>query len=244
MTPSAVLPQLDTRASDGIFFCPEESNLYADCLRRLLLQSHGGPRELVEFGSGDGRPVIQALRASPFMGSIQGFELDEAACDLAQARIKAHRLHDRYTVTNASFYSHARADAECLIANPPYLPAPDRDIRLPLLYGGHDGSMVTNSLLSLGYQSALLMVSSYSNPVGTLRHAAARGYVVSNFIIAPLSFGIYSSEPKVKHRIETLRKMGMAFYEGNMYLLAGVLFTKRQGTPDLSRSISRVLSSL
>lgn len=52
-------------------------------------------------------------------------------------------------------------------------------------------------LLSLGYGSALLLLSSYSNPRSVLRHARAQGYRVADFLLTPLPFGTYSSEPKV-----------------------------------------------
>ena len=38
----------------------------------------------------------------------------------------------------------------------------------------------------------------YSNPIGTLRHAAARGYAVADFLAVPLPFGTYSSQPEVR----------------------------------------------
>ena len=33
--------------------------------------------------------------------------------------------------------------ASCLIANPPYIPAPDDNILMPALYGGEDGANLT-----------------------------------------------------------------------------------------------------
>lgn len=45
--------------------------------------------------------------------------------------------------------------------------------------------MLTNILLSMSYETTLLMISS-SNPVATLRRAGAEGYAVSGFMIAPL----------------------------------------------------------
>lgn len=229
---------------DDIFYCPEESNFYAGCLSALIFGRRDGPSTLVEFGSGDAGPVIAALRGSSFHGSIQGFELNAMACDIANARIRAHGLQDRYTVHNESFFAHPRLHKDCLIANPPYLPAPDNDIRSPLLYGGQDGSTLTNALLSLGYDSALLMISSYSNPAGTIRHAAAQGYAVSDFIIAPLAFGAYSCEPKIRRTIEALRRSGRAFYNGDSYLLAGVLFSRQLGsTADRSAGLIKLLTT-
>lgn len=245
---SAVIAPADgtsRQAADDVFYCLEESNFYSQCLKSMLFTREATPSTIVEFGSGDGGPVIDALCESRFAGLILGFELGGAACELANANIEAYGLQDHYCVYRESFFDAASRKADCLIANPPYLPAPDGNIRLPLLYGGADGSTVTNALLSLNYDSALLMISSYSNPVGTLRHAAAQGYAVSDFMIAPLAFGIYSSEPKVKRRIETLRAAGRAFYQGNMYLLAGVLFKQRgRGVADLAGGLTRVLTAL
>lgn len=245
MTSSATALNARDPAINNVFFCPEESGFYAHCLRSLVFAGEHAPKSIVEFGSGDGRPVIESLRESRFTGLIQGFELDTMACEIANTNTRLHHLQDRYKIANRSFFSHTAREANCLIANPPYLPAPDRDIRLPLLYGGEDGSALTNSLLVLGYDRALLMISSYSNPAGTIRHAVAQGYVVSNFKIGPLAFGFYSSEPKVKHRIEALKKEGKAFYDGDMYLLAGVLFIKRgEVTRDLSGGLIKILTAL
>lgn len=52
-------------------------------------------------------------------------------------------------------------------------------------------------LLALGFPYAVLLMSSYSNPVSVLRHAAAEGYRVVDFQVTSLAFGTYSSEPKV-----------------------------------------------
>lgn len=245
---SAVLTAADSAnryAAEEVFYCLEESSFYSQCLKSLLFARDAAPDTVVEFGSGDGVPVIDALCESRFAGLILGFELNPAACERASASIEAYGLQDHYSVYNESFFDAASRKADCLIANPPYLPAPDRHIRMPLLYGGNDGSTLTKALLSLSYDRALLLISSYSNPVGALRHAATQGYAVSAFTIMPLAFGIYSSEPKVKRRIEALRAVGQAFYEGNMYLLAGVLFQKRQrGLADLSSGLARILTAL
>jgi methylase of polypeptide subunit release factors len=228
-----------------IFFCPEESRFYTTCLKALVFTCDPAPKTVVEFGSGDGNPVIEALHESDFAGCIEGFELDVTACDIANTSSKLNKLQDRYKITNASFFAHTERAADCLIANPPYLPAPDRNIRLPLLYGGEDGAVPTNALLSLRFNSAMLMVSSFSNPVGTIRHAAAQGYSVSDFVIMPLMFGIYSSEPKVKRRIAALRKTGKAFYDEDMYLLAGVLFKKHErAIADHSTGLIKILTAL
>lgn len=121
----------------------------------------------------------------------------------------------------------------------------DNKIYQPLLHGGIDGITVTKKLLTLGYENVLVMVSSYSNPEGMIDYARAKGYCVASFIVSPLTFGYYSSDPKVRNRIEELRRNNMAFYSKNIYLLAGVLFTKQQESHvDLSAELLQVMTSL
>jgi len=55
------------------------------------------------------------------------------------------------------------------------------------------------------------LCSSYSNPESLVNYAIAQDYYVANFIVAPLTFGYYSSEPKVRNRILELKKNGKAF---------------------------------
>ncbi|MEM7557163.1 MAG: SAM-dependent methyltransferase, partial [Cyanobacteria bacterium P01_A01_bin.84] len=145
---------------------------------------------------------------------------------------------------NKSFLSSLIPNAEYLISNPPYIPAIDNKIYQPLLHGGIDGSEITRKLLSLSYKNVLLMVSSYSNPRGLIEYAKSNGYSTQNFIISPLNFGYYSSEPKVKSTILEMKKKGMAFYSENIYLLAGVLFTLNQVTVDLSPELIQIMTSL
>ncbi len=115
----------------------------------------------------------------------------------------------------------------------------------PLLHGGIEGITVTKQLLSLNYQNVLVLVSSYSNPEGLINYALGKNYSVSDFMISPLPFGYYSSEPKVKDRIRELRRNNRAFYSKNIYLLAGVLFTKESAsTGDLSTELVKLMTSL
>ncbi|CAA9385222.1 Phosphopantothenoylcysteine decarboxylase / Phosphopantothenoylcysteine synthetase [uncultured Microcoleus sp.] len=180
-----------------------------------------------------------------FDGKIEGFELNKVACKIAESQIKEYELSEQYTVNNCSFFdSPLYESADCVISNPPYLPAVDDKIYQPLLHGGSDGCTIAKKLLSLGCDEVLLMVSSYSNPVGLIDYALARGYSVANFEIAPLNFGYYSSEPKVKSAIATLREQGMAFYSENIYLLAGVLFKKQQKSQrDLSIELIQLMTA-
>jgi hypothetical protein len=89
------------------------------------------------------------------------------------------------------------------------------------------------------------MISAYSDPIGTIELALSEGYRVTDFMVSPMSFGYYSSEPKVKHRIAELRQHDRAFYSPNIYLLAGVLFTKQDDLqPDLSAELIKIMSVL
>jgi methylase of polypeptide subunit release factors len=227
-----------------IFFCPEESNFYSNCLENFILRNSDDADSIVEFGSGDGSPVINSLLRNKFDGFIQGFELNTSAWKAANLTIDEYNLTDKYVVNNSCLFESATPEAKYLIANPPYLPAPDNDIYMPLLFGGEDGAAITNELLSLGYDNVLLLVSSFSNPLSTIAQAQEYGYHISNFVILPLKFGYYSSEPKVKNHIEELRKHNMAFFSGDYYFLAGVLFQQDNSKIDLSKELTQVMKSL
>lgn len=228
-----------------IFSCPEESNFYSSCLENLVLRNCNKSECVVEFGSGDGSPVINSLLKNRFDGVIHGFELNPSAWKAANSTIDEYNLGHKYIISNSCLFDSSQPEAKYLVANPPYLPAPDNDIYMPLLFGGEDGATVTNELLSLGYDNVLLLVSSFSNPESTIHHARANGYYVNNFVVLPLQFGYYSSEQKVKKHIEKLRKNKMAFYSGDYYFLAGVLFQKSQESRvDLSKELAQVMTSL
>jgi methylase of polypeptide subunit release factors len=228
-----------------IFVCPEESNFYSNCLENLVIRNCQNDESVVEFGSGDGSPVINSLLRNKFDGVIHGFELNTSACQVANSTIDEYNLAKKYVINNSCLFESSKPQAEYLIANPPYLPAPDKDIYMPLLFGGIDGAAITNDLLLLGYDNVLLLVSSYSNPRSTIENAKENGYSVNNFLLLPLKFGYYSSEPKVKKHIEKLRKNKMAFYSGNYYFLAGVLFKKwHECDVDLSSELAHVMTSL
>lgn len=228
-----------------VFFCPEESQFYSHCLELLVLKNCVSSERVVEFGCGDGSPVINALLRTPFNSSIYGYELNPSSCKVARSRVEQYDLGSQYLIHNQSFFESAKPQADYLIANPPYLPAPDNDILMPLLHGGTDGAVLTKRLLSLGYDNALLMISSYSNPVETIHYAIAQGYAVANFIVVPLKFGYYSSEAKVENSILELRKHRKAFYSENIYFLAGVLFKQQQESlSDISAELIQVMTAL
>lgn len=234
-----------TLSQDQVFFCPEESHFYSHCLERLVFsQSLAGTR-IVEFGSGDGTPVLNSLVRSRFDGKIDGYELNPIACEVARGRIQQAGLSDVYEVHNQSFFESRNQRANYLIANPPYLPAPDDQILMPLLHGGIDGAAITNRLLTLNHANVMVLVSSYSNPLGTIDQALGQGYSVADFMITPLHFGYYSSEPKVRNWIAKLKQQQQAFYSNNIYFLAGVLFRKSSlSEVDLSAELIQVMTSL
>jgi methylase of polypeptide subunit release factors len=228
-----------------VFICPEESQFYSSCLEHLVFNRCASLDTVVEFGSGDGSPVINSLLRSQFEGVVYGYEPNIAAYNTAQAAISHVKLSQRYVIKNQSFFEAHPFNANCLIANPPYLPAPDNDIRIPLLHGGTDGATVTKRLLSLNYPSAMVLVSSYSNPVSVINYAADQGYQVSDFMITPLKFGQYSREPKVEDQIIELRSQYKAFFLKDVYFLAGVLLKhKDPGHSDLSAELVQTLTSL
>jgi len=228
-----------------IFFCPEESSFYSHCLETLVLNKCVSSESILELGSGDGSPVINSLLRTRFNGIVHGFEMNPSSCEVAEAKIEEYGLSDKYIIYNKSFFDSSKPQAEYLISNPPYLPALDNKIYQPLLHGGIDGITITKELLALDYENALLMVSSYSNPEGLIDYAITRGYHIADFVISPLTFGYYSSDPKVKSRIEELRKNNMAFYSENIYLLAGVLFTKQEKSKvNLSTELVQLMTAL
>lgn len=232
-------------SQDEVFVCPEESQFYSHCLEQLVLHNCTSSELVVEFGCGDGSPVINALLRTRFAGSIHGYEINSLACEVANTRISQYKLGSQYIIHNQPFFETPKPEAECLIANPPYLPAPDNKISMPLLHGGIDGAAITKRLLSLNYPNVLLMISSYSNPVDTIDYAIAQNYCVADFVVSPLKFGYYSSEPKVEHSILKLREHHKAFYSENIYFLAGVLFKKQhESIVDLSTELIQVMTAL
>lgn len=86
----------------------------------------------MEFGAGDGSPVISALlkstKAPPQMPDNQAYEISPSAAHLATTRAASVGLGDVYRVHNSCFWTGAvkegRPEDKCLIANPPYIPAP------------------------------------------------------------------------------------------------------------------------
>ena len=228
-----------------VFFCPEESQFYAQCLEKMVLPQGTAADLMVEFGSGDGSPVIQALLKNPFAGVIHGYELNPEAYHLATRRIDQYGLAAHYQIHNSCFFESCALAAQFLIANPPYLPAPDNQIYMPSLHGGHDGASITKQLLAQGCDQAMVMISAYSNPVDTVNYALRLGYGVVDFMVTPLTFGYYSREPKVRDSIAQLKRNRQAFFSEKIYFLAGVLFQQKSAsTTCLSEEFLKVMTAL
>lgn len=234
-----------TDSPNDVFFCPDESHFYSQCLENMVFRRCTPSDRVIEFGSGDGSPVIHSLLRTPFQGQIRGYELNPKAHQIAQSRIKQYGLSHQYVVYNQCFFEGWKQfPANYLIANPPYLPAPDNHLYMPSLHGGSDGAAITRQLFSVGCDQVLSLISAYANPVETIEYAVTKDYQVVEFMVSPLKFGYYSSEPKVKATIAALRRDRKAFYSQNIYLLAGVLF-KRQNSlgTDLSSELLRILTA-
>ena len=54
-----------------VFVCDEESTFYSACLQELVFDAEHCS-SVIEFGSGDGSPVLNALARSSFRGVING----------------------------------------------------------------------------------------------------------------------------------------------------------------------------
>ncbi|ACK69037.1 conserved hypothetical protein [Gloeothece citriformis PCC 7424] len=237
--------EIESYSPNEVFFCPEESQFYSQCLEKMVLSNCTAFDSIIEFGSGDGSPVINCLTKNKFYGTIHGYELNPTAAQLAQNRIEQYRLKNKYIIHNKCFFKNSSPKATYLIANPPYLPAPDDNLYMASLHGGEDGATITKTLLTVGCENVMLLISAYSNPVETVEYAISQDYQIVDFMISPLQFGYYSCEPKVKDTIANLRKNGQAFYSQNIYFLAGVLFKKKsQSNVNLSAEFLKVMTAL
>ena len=84
---------------NDIFVCDEESQFYSQCLEKLLVKNSSSNQTVVEFGSGDGTPVIGCLIHSQFSGVIHGFELNPKAAALAHSKAVETHVSERYKVS-------------------------------------------------------------------------------------------------------------------------------------------------
>jgi predicted RNA methylase len=222
----------------GCFSSADESAHYGFSVCMLLEQyraqlgwdAHG----VVELGTGDATAISQVVSALPGL-RVRSFDISAPTVETAQANIAARGLVDRYTVELGDFFDQADSagspPVSTVISNPPYIPAPDRDILMPELWGGVHGNDLVLQLLKAGYENVITAVASYSDPGTTVSTAEDLGYRVVNFLAMGLDFGPYSSEPKVRRHIERLRAEGRGWADDDGYMVAVALFTRNPEVP-------------
>ncbi|WP_238428969.1 class I SAM-dependent methyltransferase [Frankia nepalensis] len=225
------------------FFDPVESGFYASCLENLLADTRLGPvlaDGVVELGAGTGIPMIEALRRQESAVPVRGFELDERSSRVA-ARIVEKSGLANYRIVHGDFFAGAREGLErCAVGNPPYLPARGHS---PELWGGDTGAEISRRVLSAGFETVLLLVSSISDPVGLLDHAQAAGYRVADWMARPIVFGAYTRDRQVSGRVGELARRGHAFFTHDRYVIAGVTWVADPAVPDGSEALLRVLTA-
>jgi hypothetical protein len=220
------------------FSSADESAHYGFSVCMLLEQYRDALRweeeGVVELGTGDATAVADVVRSLPGL-RVRGFDISAPSVAQARENIAARGVADRYTVELGDFFDQADAAGgppmSTVISNPPYIPAPDSDIRMPELWGGVRGNDLLLQLLKSGYDNVIAAVASYSDPETTVRTAEDLGYRVANFLAVGLDFGPYSSEPKVRDHIRGLVAAGHGWADDDGYMVAVALFTRTAGVP-------------
>ena len=200
---------------------------------------------VVELGSGDATVISDVVRSLPDL-CVRSFAISASSVETAQANISARGVADRYTVELGDFFDQADSaggpEVTTVISNPPYIPAPDRNIVMPELWGGVHGNDLVLQLLKAGYENVVTAVASYSDPEATVRTAGDLGYRVANFLAMGLDYGRYSSEPKVRDHIRRLCDTGHGWAGEDEYMVAVALFTRNPDIPgDRSDQLLRAL---
>jgi methylase of polypeptide subunit release factors len=231
------------------FSSADESAHYGFSVCMLLDQYRdqlGWERDgVVELGSGDATAISDVVSSLPGL-RVRGFDISPPSVEKARENIRARGVDDRYTVELGDFFDQADASGgpqiATVISNPPYIPAPDRDILMPELWGGVHGNDLVLQLLKAGYDNVIAAVASYSDPVATVRTAEDAGYRVANFLAMGLDYGTYSSEPKVRDHIRRLCDEGRGWAGDDEYMVAVALFTRNPDVPgDRSDQLLRAL---
>jgi hypothetical protein len=205
----------------------------------MLLEQYRGPLRweeegVVELGTGDATAISDVVATVPGL-RVHSYDISAPSVARARANIAARGLADRYTVELGDFFDQADAaggtPVSTVISNPPYIPAPDRDILMPELWGGVRGNDLLLQLLKAGYDNVIAAVASYSDPETTVRTAEDLGYRVANFLAVGLDFGPYSNEPKVRDHIRGLCAAGHGWADDDGYMVAVALFTRNADIP-------------
>jgi hypothetical protein len=188
----------------------------------------------VELGTGDASAIADVVAGLPGL-RVRSYDISADSVTAARSNIAERGVADRYSVELGDFFDQAdAAGGEAVataIANPPYIPAPDRDILLPELWGGVRGNDLTLQLLKAGYDNVVTAVASYADPVTTVSTAADLGYRVVNFLAMGLDYGPYSSEPKVREQIGRIVAEGRGWAGDDEYMVAVALFTRDPEIP-------------
>ena len=222
----------------GCFSCADESAHYGFSVCMLLEQYRTqlgwGAHGVVELGTGDATAISQVVSALPDL-RVRSFDISAPTVETARANIAVRGVADRYTVELGDFFDQADSaggpPVATVISNPPYIPAPDRDILMPELWGGVHGNDLVLRLLKAGYDNVITAVASYSDPQATVRTAEDLGYRVVNFLAMGRDFGPYSSEPTVARHIRQLCAEGRGWADDDGYMVAVALFTRNPDVP-------------
>ncbi|MGZ4546769.1 MAG: methylase [Blastococcus sp.] len=220
------------------FSSADESAHYGFSVCMLLEQYRaqlGWERDgVVELGTGDATAIAEVVAGMPDL-RVRSFDISPQSVEKARLNIAARGVADRYAVELGDFFDSADSSGgptvSTVISNPPYIPAPDRDILMPELWGGVRGNDLLLQLLKAGYDNVIAAVASYADPVDTVRTAADLGYRVANFLAMGLDFGPYSNEPKVRAHIRRLCAEGRGWADENGYLVAVALMTRNPDIP-------------
>jgi predicted RNA methylase len=189
---------------------------------------------VVELGTGDASAIAEIVAGLPDL-RVAGFDISAPSVEAARANIAARGVSDRYTVELGNFFDQVDSSgdtaATTVISNPPYIPAPDRDILMPELWGGVHGNDLLLRLLKAGYDNVIAAVASYADPEATVRTAADLGYRVVNFLAMGLDYGTYSNESKVREHIRRICADGHGWSDENGYMVAVALLTRDPDFP-------------
>ena len=226
------------RPDVGCFSSTDESAHYGFSVCMLLEQYRdqlGWETDgVVELGTGDATAISDVVRAVPGL-RVRSYDISATSIEAARANIAARGIADRYVVELGDFFDQADSaggpPVATVISNPPYIPAPDRDILMPELWGGVHGNDLVLQLLKSGYDNVIAAVASYSDPDTTVRTAEDLGYRVANFLAMGLDFGPYSNEPKVRRHIRRLCAQGRGWAGEDGYMVAVALFTRNPDVP-------------
>jgi hypothetical protein len=220
------------------FSSADESAHYGFSVCMLLEQYRDQlrwPEEgVVELGTGDATAIADVVGSLPDL-RVRSYDISETSVEAARANIAERGVADRYTVELGDFFDQADSaggrPVSTVISNPPYIPAPDRDILMPELWGGVHGNDLMLQLLKAGYDNVIAAVASYADPATTIATAGDLGYRVANFLAMGLDYGPYSSEPKVLEHIRRLCAAGRGWAGDDGYMVAVALFTRNPDVP-------------